>query len=123
MKILLLLLLSFPVFADVANIDITAPKFRSDNITPMTAAELKEYIILVDGIENIIPVNTSGPLSTYTFSPTKAVVISVIAIDLQGRISAPSTPFTVFGSLGPGVPIVTYTLTIDVSGNITVTPQ
>ena len=91
MKYLVLLLLSFNVFADTAVVTFTPPTEREDS-SPLLPAEIGGYNVFVNGVMNetspLLPAATGFTL----YLPSGEQTVTVTTVDTDGRESVMSVP-------------------------------
>ena len=110
----IILLASFSVLADTANITWTAPTERENNVL-LPQSEIASYnlylnkVLIVKGIPTIA--------STYTVEITGDSVLNMTTVDTDGRESVPSPDLFISGKGLPGYPTVEVTVTIKVNTN------
>jgi len=105
------LLASFSVLADTANISWTPPTERTDG-TPLPQSEIAGYYLYVDKIQS--PTLITDTSTSLSFTGTK--IINLTTIDTEGRESQYSPDISISGKALPNYPDVTITITIEISG-------
>lgn len=101
MKYLLLMLLSFPLWADTVEVTFTSPTEREDG-TLLPIAEIQDYRVYLNGVENMTVPKTET-LFEMVLTPG-LYDINMTTLDLDGRESLLSNTVSVQAKSPPGNP-------------------